>query len=78
MAFLTGISEQKLSDNIAKQVITMYLETRKPLQECLDTFTSVQSENIDLPSIIHEVLQNNVKVVDEYKAGKKTTIGFLI
>ncbi len=78
MEFLWSISTQNLSDNIAKQVITLYLETWKPIQECIDTFISAQPHEIDLPQIVSTIIQDNQKVVDEYKAGKKTAIWFLI
>ncbi|MBP6085938.1 hypothetical protein KA478_01880 [Patescibacteria group bacterium] len=68
------MSTQNLSDNIAKQVITLYLETWKPIQECIDTFISAQPHEIDLPQIVSTIIQDNQKVVDEYKAGKKTAI----
>jgi aspartyl-tRNA(Asn)/glutamyl-tRNA(Gln) amidotransferase subunit B len=76
--FLSTIKEKNIPDNIAKQIITQYLETRGDMQSIIDNFSSAWQAEVDIDSIIKDVLTAHQKVVDEYKWGKKTAIGFLI
>ena len=78
MLFLQTIQADNISDNIAKQIIITYLETRKPMNEILADNKKSQDVTIDIDSIINDVITTNQKVVDEYKWWKKTAIWFLI
>ncbi len=77
MIFLDLIQKNNTPDNIAKKILTTYLETRESVATIFSKSSNVDT-NIDIDTIIHDILIENAKVVEEYKWGKSTAIGFLI
>jgi aspartyl-tRNA(Asn)/glutamyl-tRNA(Gln) amidotransferase subunit B len=67
MLFLKTVQEENIPDNIAKQIIISYLETRRPMSELLAEQKKSQEVIIDIDSILQDVISTNQKVVDEYK-----------
>jgi len=63
---------------IAKQLLVEVLKTGKSVKSLIaeSGMTQISDEN-ELVKIIEEVIKNNPKPVADYKAGKKTIIGFL-
>ena len=76
---LQSIEKGTISGKIAKTVIVQVLKTRKSVKEVVAESGMTQISNEDeVAKIIREVLANNPKPVQQYKEGKKTTIGFLV
>jgi aspartyl-tRNA(Asn)/glutamyl-tRNA(Gln) amidotransferase subunit B len=78
MLFLKTVQEENIPDNIAKQIIISYLESRRPMSELLAEQKKSQEVTIDIDSILQDIISTNQKVVDEYRWWKKTAIWFLI
>ena len=68
MLFLQTVQQDSIPDNVAKQMIITYLETWKPMNEIIAESKKSQNISIDIDGIIQEVICENQKVVDEYKA----------
>lgn len=77
IVFLHALKDNTIPDNIAKQIITKYLETRWSMEDIIASFAT-SGNDIDIDSVISDVLASNQKVVDEYKNWKTTAIWFLI
>ncbi|MEE8637924.1 MAG: Asp-tRNA(Asn)/Glu-tRNA(Gln) amidotransferase subunit GatB, partial [Candidatus Margulisiibacteriota bacterium] len=73
------IDKGTISGKIAKTVLVEVLKTGKSVQDIIKEkgLTQVSDEG-ELSKIIKEVIKNNPGPVEEYKKGKKTTIGFLV
>lgn len=76
--FLDTIASKNITDNIAKQIITKYLETWNDISSIIDTFAITTHDEHNIDELVDSVIKDHAKVVDEYKWGKKTAIGFLI
>jgi Asp-tRNA(Asn)/Glu-tRNA(Gln) amidotransferase B subunit len=74
MLFLDAVQRQSIPDNIAKKIITQYLETRDPMQKIIDEVASYVQDDSILIQAIEEVIASHDAVVQEYKSGKKTAI----
>ena len=73
------IEKGTISGKIAKTVIVQVLKTGKSVKDVVAESGMTQISNEDeVIKIIREVLANNPKPVQQYKEGKKTTIGFLV
>lgn len=66
MIFLDLIQKNNTPDNIAKKILTTYLETRESVATIFSKSSNVDT-NIDIDTIIHDILIENAKVVEEYK-----------
>ncbi|MFC1571776.1 Asp-tRNA(Asn)/Glu-tRNA(Gln) amidotransferase subunit GatB [Candidatus Margulisiibacteriota bacterium] len=73
------INDDTINRNISKTVMDKILESGKSVKDVIaeSGMTQVSDEG-ELTKIVQEVLKNNPKPVEQYKAGKKTTIGFLV
>jgi aspartyl-tRNA(Asn)/glutamyl-tRNA(Gln) amidotransferase subunit B len=78
MLFLDAVHKQSISDNIAKKIITQYLETRDSMQKVIDEVASYVQDDSAILQAIEETIATHDAVVQEYKNGKKTAIWFLI
>lgn len=76
--FLDSIKTHGFSDNIAKNIIGTYLSSRKPMQDLINEAIEAKSQVADIDQIVIAVIENNEKVVTEYKEWKKTAIWFLV
>ncbi len=76
---LNLIANNTISGKIAKTVLVKVLDTGRSVKDVIaeSGMTQISSED-ELVKIVREVLKNNLKPVEEYKAGKKTAIGFLV
>ncbi len=73
------IDKGTISGKIAKNVLAQVLKTGKQVKDIIADSGMTQISNEDaVLNIIRGVLKNNPKPVEQYKAGKKTTIGFLV
>ncbi len=73
------IDQGTISGKIAKNVLVQVLKTGKQIKDVIAESSMTQiSDETELRKIIQEVIKNNPKPVEEYKKGKKTSIGFLV
>ncbi|AHB41320.1 hypothetical protein P148_SR1C00001G0529 [candidate division SR1 bacterium RAAC1_SR1_1] len=78
--FLTSSQEGKLPENQLKVIIEEMLATGKSSEEIIEQkgFNAPTINNNDLENIVKEVLKDNQSIVEQYKAGKTTTLGFFV
>ena len=78
--FLTLEQEKKLLDNQLKIVFDEVLTTKKSLNDIIAEhgFDAPATSNDELVTIVKEVLHENPAIVEQYKGGKETTIGFFV
>jgi len=73
------IDKGTISGKIGKSVLVQVLKTGKQIKDVIAESGMTQiSDEAELKKIIQEVIKNNPKPVEEYKKGKKTSIGFLV
>lgn len=73
------IDKGTISGKIAKTVLLQVLKTGKSIKDIITESGMTQISNEDeLVKIVKEVIKNNPGPAEQYKAGKKTTIGFLV
>lgn len=75
--FLRKISQEKVPDTIAKQIMEELLKGRS-IEDSFTAFASQWGDEVDLNQIITHVLISNPSIVEQYKWGKKTVIMFLL
>ena len=64
---------------MAKKVLFEVMKTGKPAKDTIENSGMTQISNEDeLTNIVREVIKNNPKPVEEYKAGKEATLTFLV
>ncbi|OGB89702.1 glutaminyl-tRNA synthase (glutamine-hydrolyzing) subunit B [candidate division WOR-1 bacterium RIFCSPHIGHO2_01_FULL_53_15] len=73
------IEDGTLSNKIAKTVLLEVLKTGKQVKDVIaeSGLTQISNEN-ELNKIIQEVIKNNPKQVEQFKAGKETVMMFLV
>ncbi len=73
------VKEEKISSRGAKDILAiMYCEGGFPEKIAEDKNLFQQSDEGELQKIIDKVISENPDVVEEYKNGKETVIGFLV
>jgi aspartyl-tRNA(Asn)/glutamyl-tRNA(Gln) amidotransferase subunit B len=73
------IDKGTISGKIAKTLLVEVLKSGKQVKDVIAESGMTQlSDESELTKIIQEVIKNNPEPVEEYKKGKKTTIGFLV
>jgi aspartyl-tRNA(Asn)/glutamyl-tRNA(Gln) amidotransferase subunit B len=73
------IDKGTISGKIAKTVLVQVLKTGKSVKDVIAESGMTQiSDEGKLVSIVKDVIKNNPGPVQQYKDGKKTTIGFLV
>lgn len=76
---LNRISDNTISNNIAKKVFEAMLETGKSPDEIIDSQGLKQvSDTGAITKIIEEVIKNNPSQVTEYRSGKDKLFGFFV
>jgi aspartyl-tRNA(Asn)/glutamyl-tRNA(Gln) amidotransferase subunit B len=76
---ITMIDNNTISNNIGKKVIVELMEKGGTATQIInDMGLSLISDESKLVSIIHEVLKNSPKQVEQYKSGKTTIIGYFV
>ncbi|MDD3262732.1 MAG: Asp-tRNA(Asn)/Glu-tRNA(Gln) amidotransferase subunit GatB [Candidatus Absconditabacteria bacterium] len=78
--FLTKSQEGKLIENQLKDVLEEMLSTSKSCNEIIKEkgFDSPGLNENELENIIKSVLTENPTIVEQYKGGKTTTLGFFV
>ena len=73
------IDKGTINGNIAKTVLVETLKTGKSVQDIIKEkgLTQVSDEG-EIVKIVKDVIKNNSKQVEQYKAGKKAVAGFLV
>ncbi len=73
------IDNGTLSGKMAKEVLFSVLKTGKQVKDVIAESGMTQiSDEGELQKIVQEVIKNNPKQVEEYKAGKETVMMFLV
>jgi aspartyl-tRNA(Asn)/glutamyl-tRNA(Gln) amidotransferase subunit B len=73
------ISKGVLSNRQAKEIFEDYIKTNKTAKEFVDEKGMVQVSDLsEINQLINTVLQENLKMVDEYKQGKDKLFGFFV
>ncbi|MFH1995958.1 MAG: Asp-tRNA(Asn)/Glu-tRNA(Gln) amidotransferase subunit GatB [Candidatus Omnitrophota bacterium] len=76
---LSMIDEGTISGKIAKDVLIDMIETKKAPRDIVESRGITQiSDGDELGSIVREIVDANQKTVDDYKAGKKNALAFLV
>jgi aspartyl-tRNA(Asn)/glutamyl-tRNA(Gln) amidotransferase subunit B len=78
--FLKLEQEKTLLDNQLKIVFDELLTTKEPLTDIIKAhgFDAPAVNENELADIVKEVLEANPTIVEQYKGGKETTIGFFV
>ena len=78
--FLKLEQDGKLVDNQLKIIFDELLATKKPLQDIIAQlgFDTAGTSEEELAKFVREVLNENPAIVEQYKGGKETTIGFFV
>ena len=78
--FLQHAEENKILDNQLKTVMEEMLSTGKDADTIIKEkwFDAPAIDNNELKTIVQTVLDNNPSIVEQYKWGKTTTIGFFV
>ena len=78
--FLKLEQEGKFLDNQLKIILDDLLTTKKNLNDIITQhgFNAPATNNEELTNIVKEVLNENPAIVQQYKDGKETTIGFFV
>jgi aspartyl-tRNA(Asn)/glutamyl-tRNA(Gln) amidotransferase subunit B len=72
--------EKKLLDNQLKIVFDDLLTTKKNLTDIIAEhgFDAPMTSNDELIAVVQEVLEANPTIVEQYRGGKETAIGFFV
>jgi aspartyl-tRNA(Asn)/glutamyl-tRNA(Gln) amidotransferase subunit B len=79
-AFLKLEQDKKLVDNQLKIVFEELLQTGESVEAIIKAkgFDSPAMNENELAGIVKEVLDANPAIVEQYKGGKETTMGFFV
>jgi aspartyl-tRNA(Asn)/glutamyl-tRNA(Gln) amidotransferase subunit B len=73
------IDKQQISHLAAKSVLSEMIETKKAAEAIIKEKDLIQiSDSDSLNGVIEEILKNNQKSVQDYKAGKENAVMFLV
>ena len=73
------VSKQEISNLSAKSVLTEMIETGKSAAAIIKDKNLIQiSDSGNLEAIVEEVIKDNAKSVNDYKAGKENVLMFLV
>ena len=79
LVFLQYVWEKKISDHQAKIVINEWLETHVSIDEIIQKhWFDAEDAWFDIGALAEQIIESNPSIVDEYKKGKVTVIGFLV
>lgn len=76
--FLTAVRENTITDNVAKGIMTRYLADWSDMQALINEAAANKVDTGALEEIVDTIIQANPSVVEEYRGGKLTAIGFLM
>ena len=73
------INDQTISNRQAKEIFDDYIESNEGAKDFVEKRGLIQvSDKNEIEKIINSVLQENVKMVEDYKNGKDKLFGFFI
>ena len=73
------INDQTISNRQAKEIFDDYIESNEEAKDFVEKRGLIQvSDKNEIEKIINSVLQENVKMVEDYKNGKDKLFGFFI
>ena len=73
------IDKGTINGKIAKEILPVMVETGKSAEVIVEEKGLVQiSDTGELEGIVKDVIAQNEKVVNDFKSGKKSAIGFLV
>ncbi len=74
--FLKAMDKGKITERLGKELIKDLVPTRKSVKDLVKE--KGLSKKIDLEAVVKEVIKENKKAVEDYKAGNEKAIQFLI
>lgn len=80
IAFLISkFKEKVLTKNKAEEILKDCIENKKDISDTVEMFEKEAKENSgNLENIVKEIISNNPQAVEDFKAGKQASVGFLI
>ena len=76
---LDAVNSGKISATAAKRVFEVLLEKEQPVNDIINELGLAQvSDESVLKEIAEQVIDENVKSVSDYRAGKTNALGFLV
>ena len=72
------IDKGDITQNQAKEVFEQMIITGKGAQLVIKTLGVQQMTQLDLQKLVDKIIAQNNKAVEDYKAGKVASLGFLI
>jgi len=78
-ALIRSLEEEKINGKQAKEVLVEMFKTGKGAEETIKALGFVQlSDTSEIEKIIDEVIANNPKQLEQYRAGKEALFGFFV
>ncbi len=78
-ALIRSLDEEKINGKQAKEVLVEMFKTGKGAEETINALGFVQlSDTSEIEKIIDEVIANNPKQLEQYRAGKDALFGFFV
>ena len=74
--FLKAMDKKEITERLGKELIKELVPTGKSIKELIKE--KGLPKKIDLETVVKEVIKENVKAVEDYKAGNEKSIQFLI
>jgi aspartyl-tRNA(Asn)/glutamyl-tRNA(Gln) amidotransferase subunit B len=79
LELINFVERQEISNLSAKSVLTEMIDTGKPPSTIIKEKNLIQiSDSASLNSVVEEVIKENPKSVNDYKAGKENALMFLV
>jgi aspartyl-tRNA(Asn)/glutamyl-tRNA(Gln) amidotransferase subunit B len=79
VALIKAFKDNMITKNKAEELLRKALEEKKDLGDLLDEFKKTKEKSSDnLEDTILEILKENEQAVNDFKGGKKESLGFLI
>ena len=74
-----ALHRNDITKNKAEELLKRSLDNNEDLSDLLDEFRKKAEKSAgNLDDIVKEIIENNSNAVEDYKGGKKASLGFLI
>jgi aspartyl-tRNA(Asn)/glutamyl-tRNA(Gln) amidotransferase subunit B len=78
-ALIRALDEERINGKQAKDVLVQMFKTGKGAEETIKELGFVQiSDTEEIEKIVDDVIANNPKQLEQYRAGKETLLGFFV